>query len=691
MANTVAQNTALANVTSSFKPSNDIQAAALQKVQTAFGYVPPVTSQNASPVKATTPVITAQTAQNDLAEKQKAFETQVGNVRNQQQILDQNKAQANQIAQQQAQQKQDNELKQRELANKEAETANKAAALDLTKSGNFGGQQFLRGKVIGSATPTNEPAPIAPQQNLPNKFAGGLPAGYTYDEKTGTAVPTGTQTNATYEKKVAYQQSVTDQAYTDWKSMTDQVRNGTFPLSPTEQALLSATQASLDRAKAEQQTANQAYTGQVSMAQARGGQEYTPIMSGGAIANAISYGVAKIANLDAQGAKVLADLQQSFMDKDYKMINDQYDRFTKLQNDKTTTLTKMHEDVVAHEKDLRDYNLNVQKFQETKSQDAFDNAYKMENIDQQRKDFALKQQTENFKEKQAGLGMDENGNVTHPVVATDPTGKPVAADQVAFLAKLPPATATMVKNLADYQSDPKNLSIRNNARQNILALVHQYDPSYNEGNFTTVQAVRKDYTSGATAKNIQALNTSVNHLQDLAVNFKNLPNSDITKFNTIKDWFSANVGKGDVTKVVTDLNAVSGELAKTFKGTGATDQEVSNIEKGININSSPEQFKSFIEEATKLLGGRLNALNDAYATATGKPFERNFLGADTQNKLTQLKNSGFNIEVPGVLYTDPQAYVKFDPQGANNLKTVVSTYPNLSQADALQLAQSLGQ
>lgn len=487
---------------------------------------------------------------------------------------------------------------------------------------------------------------------------------YTYDTNSGYFMPKdgATQANETY------------------KAETEKI-NSTFDkymagLDASTQALIESYKGLYaDRMRAQQEV-NAHEAAAYNTMNIRGGTD----RYAGGVAQSImtaeeNAGLERIAAIGREEAAKIAEANQNLSEKKYTAFMDNRREVDELRKERNATIKDLNDRAYQQIKDKRDYDLNVQKFQETQKMDAFERAYKTEDL--------------KIKRANSALGLDETGNPARQVVAISTNGTPVKADQEAFLAKLPPATATMVKSLTDYTMNPANLTTRQGQRQQILALAHQYDPTFNENNYTVAAKVKQEYTSGATAKNIQSLNTSVNHIGDLAVNFKNLPNGDITKFNTLKDWYSSNVGKGDVTKVVTDLNAVAGELAKTFKGTGATDQEVSAIERGINVNSSPAQFKAFIEETTKLLGGRLNALNDSYQTAVGKPFERNFLGADTQSKLSQLKNAGYNIEVPGVLYTDPKAYVKYDKSGAANLKAVISQYPNLSPEDALQLAQSL--
>ena len=131
--------------------------------------------------------------------------------------------------------------------------------------------------------------------------------------------------NQTYEQQVNdvtnQFQNLIDQHMKDLNS----IRNGTFPLSSYEQAQLDATQKNLDRAREMQLTANANYEKAVTNAQFRTGTNLTdPQQFLAKNQQVISDDISKISALDNQAALTMNQLRQSFMDKDYKMINDQY-------------------------------------------------------------------------------------------------------------------------------------------------------------------------------------------------------------------------------------------------------------------------------------------------------------------------------------------------------------------------------
>jgi hypothetical protein len=85
-----------------------------------------------------------------------------------------------------------------------------------------------------------------------------------------------------------------------------------------------------------------------------------------------------------------------------------------------------------------------------------------------------------------------------------------------YLKQLDAGTANMVKALADgRKSFPSGSALRAPYWQEMLAHVSNYDPGFDEVNYTGRSATRRDFTSGKAANNIRALNTAIGHLGHL--------------------------------------------------------------------------------------------------------------------------------------------------------------------------------
>lgn len=330
---------------------------------------PSIQSANApQPSKSQVPVITAQAAKDDFAAKTAAYNTLLAGMRNQADA----KSQADQQAKidQAAKDVQASNLayqnSQVNIQKTQADTAKTLADAKLTAAQGLSQPQTPPG---GAGTPATAPAaPVAPP------------------EAPASQPQTQDPTDSLLQGEASAQSGVQDaqtQAYNDLISQTNQIRNGTFPLSPTDSAMLAATQQSFTQQITAQQQANQADQGAVQESNFRNGGEYTPSIAAGTLQNAISNGIAKVTNLDQQAALTMAKLQEGFDAQDYQKINDHYDQLDKLLTDKSNSIKDIFSAAVANEKDIRDYNNKVQQqavaqtnadrsFKETQMKDAAD-------------------------------------------------------------------------------------------------------------------------------------------------------------------------------------------------------------------------------------------------------------------------------------------------------------------------------
>jgi len=141
---------------------------------------------------------------------------------------------------------------------------------------------------------------------------------------------------------IAAVQGQADAAFQNFQSQIQQILTGTFPLTPAQQAQIQATQNSFAQLKAQQDLANKNFEGMAKLSELPG---VAPIINLGIIKNVVDEGVTKIANIDNQASKAVADLQQGFMNQDYTMINDAYSQASKLFADKTSAIQQMNDNV----------------------------------------------------------------------------------------------------------------------------------------------------------------------------------------------------------------------------------------------------------------------------------------------------------------------------------------------------------
>mgnify|MGYP007083443714 CR=1 FL=1 len=150
-----------------------------------------------------------------------------------------------------------------------------------------------------------------------------------------------------------------------------------------------------------------------------------------------------------------------------------------------------------------------------------------------------------------------------------------------------------------------------------------------------------DFSKGNAARNIRALNTVTGHLSDLKSTVTTSGNTPIIAYNKLANWYKKQTGKAAPTETGLVINAVVGELASVFKNSGATNEEIENLKKDIDINSSPSQFNKWIERAVHLMKSRMDALDEQWKQAfegTGKTFK-----ALNPKSPQILKNMGYDV------------------------------------------------
>lgn len=283
-----------------------------------------------------------------------------------------------------------------------------------------------------------------------------------------------------------------------------------------------------------------------------------------------------------------------------------------------------------------------------------------------------------------------SGNLPTVSMTADGTPDPTAQGQ--FLSALPPDVATLVKGIADYQIN-LNTSPQKQYKgaaglteAQMASLVSQYDPTWSQSQFASRQALQTNFMSGKYSQNINSLNTAIGHLADIPGNSSALGNTGFTPYNAVKNTVLKTFGSGAVTSASTNISAAVSEMANVFKGSAATDKEIANLGT-ITPNSSPAQIKSYVQTGINLLASRLSSLTDTYQTGMGKPPASSFLSPSNMATLSSLKDQGFEVDIPGVHFTDPVAYANASADNASELAAVRQEFPDLSPADALAQAQ----
>lgn len=504
------------------------------------------------------------------------------------------------------------------------------------------------------------------------------------------------------------------------QQMISSLLNGTFPLTADQQAQVAGLQSQLAQLKTQQQTANDTYLNSIKRLGVLSGQsQYEPGAFNKVISDTLTSGIQKISNLDIQAASQVATLKEGFLNDDYTKINGAYKDLQDSITAKNDTLTKMQSIVSTQVKNAQDeadkaqqYNLDVAKFNQTGDQDAFDNALKTEQekvaesaqAETARHDKA----TEAISAYSAGLGAGGGtpGGVTQSAQLT-PSGNADPATQKAVLdqitAKYGPMTAQAIQGLANYTINPADWSSRAGtkglSRADAVSLAQMYDPTYSDTNYAIRASYLKSISStqsGTVGSSVNAANKSVNHLTAFVNSMQQLNNGPLSGANAINNAFLAtNQAKQQALSAAqTEGLGVAEELAKFFKGSGTVDvASIDAWKSQLNTNASPAAVKGLTQGAITLLAGQLETLTEQYQATMGKAPETDFLNTSARASLSNLKNQGYEVNIPGINYTDKDAYIKNDPSAQQNMNAAVTALTNaglpVTPENILQAAQSI--
>ena len=170
-----------------------------------------------------------------------------------------------------------------------------------------------------------------------------------------TTTPPASTTPATPADQVNAQlQAVNDKldAFSqNYQDTVTSILNGTFVLSPTDQATLGAIQTATDQAVANQKLVNDNLSGAVTETGIRNGlQRYAPEVNAGILHATLTAGAAAIAKIEADGQTQLSTARQAMETNDMTLLNDSMDAFDKTMTAKSNTIQQMYTNTLDYQK-----------------------------------------------------------------------------------------------------------------------------------------------------------------------------------------------------------------------------------------------------------------------------------------------------------------------------------------------------
>lgn len=210
----------------------------------------------------------------------------------------------------------------------------------------------------------------------------------------------------------------------------------------------------------------------------------------------------------------------------------------------------------------------------------------------------------------------------HAGAATNVAAPPVANANLptgdAYLQSLPADQSAQVKALAEGRMQfPSGYALKTPYWQQMLSSVAQYDPNFDAVNYNARYQTRRDFTSGKSAQQINALNTAIGHLNSLSDAADALNNSRFPGVNKVTNWLSTQSGDKRVNNFDTTRKAVVDELTRVWRGTGGSEKDIETWTQALNDAGSPDQLHGAIAQIGELMQSKINALAGTYAQGMG--------------------------------------------------------------------------
>jgi hypothetical protein len=188
----------------------------------------------------------------------------------------------------------------------------------------------------------------------------------------------------------------------------------------------------------------------------------------------------------------------------------------------------------------------------------------------------------------------------------------------AYLQTLQGNLGTTVKAIAEGRMPlPSGFALKSPYWQNMLAMVAKYDPSFDAVNYNARAATRRDFTSGKSAAQINALNTVAGHLASLSSAADALNNRWSPTWNTIANAFETGSGDARVKQFETTKNAVADELTRVWRQSGGSEADIQSWNKQLDSAGSPKQLHGVIAQIGELLQSKLDSMGSQYGQGMG--------------------------------------------------------------------------
>lgn len=201
----------------------------------------------------------------------------------------------------------------------------------------------------------------------------------------------------------------------------------------------------------------------------------------------------------------------------------------------------------------------------------------------------------------------------------------VGEDFLGALKAKAPSIANQVKAIAEgRQAPPSGYAMKSGYGQTMMALVSQYDPSFDQTNpLKRMQTAKSFAPGGKDRQNINAIETAINTLSLLNDTNEKLGDAGnwgplSTTANSVKNAVLSGSGDTDLARYNKLAKDAADEVTKAIIANGGTGGDREERFKGFSANNTKDARKAVITASIDELMQRLNPVADSYNQAMGK-------------------------------------------------------------------------
>lgn len=201
----------------------------------------------------------------------------------------------------------------------------------------------------------------------------------------------------------------------------------------------------------------------------------------------------------------------------------------------------------------------------------------------------------------------------------------------------PSTEDSIVDLLGQYKADPQTLSRMFIKHPEILGMVQQKYPDFDQTSYAAKNKLMQGMTSGSQSKEINAINTAMGHMAVLDDAATALENGDVNLLNTIANKAGAAIGHTPATTYRTIVHRVGPEITSAYiPGAGGEHERIANAD-DFSENAAPGQLHSNIGISVKLLRSKVGALENQYKNTVGRDdFQQRFITPEAQSAFNRL-------------------------------------------------------